>query len=58
MKNLQIKIKEWNINYEVEGEGEPIILLHGWLTDLESMRPLTTNLVKKFKITNKNVIEN
>lgn len=47
---MQIKIKEWNINYEVEGEGEPIILLHGWLTDLESMRPLTTNLVKKFKV--------
>ena len=47
---MQIKIKEWNINYEVEGEGKPIILLHGWLTDLESMRPLTTNLVKKFKV--------
>ncbi len=47
---MQIKIKEWNINYEVEGEGEPVILLHGWLTDLESMRPLTTNLVKKFKV--------
>lgn len=47
---MQIKIKEWNINYEVQGEGEPVILLHGWLTDLESMRPLTTNLVKKFKV--------
>ena len=47
---MQVKIKDWNINYEVEGEGEPIIFLHGWLTDLESMRPLTTNLVKKFKV--------
>lgn len=47
---MQIKVKEWNINYEVEGDGEPIILLHGWLTDLESMRPLTTNLVKRFKV--------
>lgn len=47
---MQIKIKEWNIYYEVEGEGEPVILLHGWLTDLESMRPLTTNLVKRFKV--------
>lgn len=47
---MQVKIKEWNINYEVEGEGEPVILLHGWLTDLETMRPLTTNLVKKFKV--------
>ena len=47
---MQVKIKEWNINYEVQGEGEPVILLHGWLTDLESMRPLTVNLVKKFKV--------
>lgn len=47
---MQIKIKEWNINYEVQGEGEPVILLHGWLTDLETMRPLTLNLVKKFKV--------
>ena len=47
---MQIKIKNWNINYETYGEGEPIILLHGWLTDLESMKPLTTNLVKNFKV--------
>ena len=47
---MQVKIKNWNINYEVEGKGEPIILLHGWLTDLESMRPLTTNFVNNFKV--------
>lgn len=47
---MQVKIKKWNINYEVIGEGNPIIMLHGWLTDLETMRPLTTNLSKKFKI--------
>ena len=50
MKNLNIKIKDWNINYEVHGEGEPVIFLHGWLADLETMRPLTTNLVKNFKV--------
>ena len=47
---MQVKINNWNINYEVQGEGEPVILLHGWLTDLETMRPLTTNLVKNFKV--------
>jgi len=47
---LQIKIKDWDINYEVEGEGEPVVLLHGWLTDLETMRPLTTNLIKTHKV--------
>ena len=50
MEKLQVKIKDWNINYEVIGEGKPIIMLHGWLTDLESMRPLAANLSKKFKI--------
>ena len=47
---MQVKIRDYNINYEVIGEGKPIIMLHGWLTDLESMRPLTSNLSKKFKI--------
>ncbi len=49
-EKLQIKINGWNINYEVMGKGNPIILLHGWLTDLETMRPLTTNLSKNFKV--------
>ena len=37
---MQIKVKDWNINYEVYGNGTPVILLHGWLTDLETMRPM------------------
>lgn len=44
------KINNWNINYEVLGEGKPVILLHGWLADLETMRPLATNLSKNFKV--------
>ena len=47
---MLVKIKDWDINYEVFGEGEPVVFLHGWLTDLESMRPLTTNLAKTKKI--------
>lgn len=47
---MQVKIKDWDINYEVMGEGEPVVFLHGWLTDLESMRPLTTNLVNTHKV--------
>lgn len=47
---MQVKIKDWDINYEVQGEGKPVVLLHGWLTDLESMRPLTTNMVKDHKV--------
>lgn len=47
---LQIKVKDWNINYETFGEGNPVVLLHGWLTDLETMRPLANNLSKNFKV--------
>lgn len=47
---MQVKVKNWNINYEVLGEGKPIVLLHGWLTNLETMRPIANNLKDKFKV--------
>lgn len=47
---MKIKIRDWNINYEVIGEGTPIVLLHGWLTDLETMRPIAESLKNKFKV--------
>lgn len=47
---MQVKINDWNINYEVQGEGNPVILLHGWLTDLETMRPIADGLKQNFKV--------
>ena len=47
---MQVKVKDWDINYEVQGEGEPVVPLHGWLTDLETMRPITTNMIKTHKV--------
>ena len=47
---MQIKINNWNINYEVLGDGNPVILLHGWLATLETMRPIANNLCKNFKV--------
>ncbi|MCI8277002.1 MAG: alpha/beta hydrolase [Clostridia bacterium] len=47
---MQTKIKDWKINYEVLGEGNPVILLHGWLATLETMRPLANNLSQNFKV--------
>lgn len=47
---MQTKVKDWNINYEVLGEGNPIIMLHGWLATLETMRPLANNLSRFFKV--------
>ena len=45
-ENLQVKINNWNINYEVQGKGNPVILLHGWLATLETIRPRANNLSK------------
>ena len=47
---MQIAIKNWNINYEVMGEGNPVILLHGWLANLETMRPIANSLAQNFKV--------
>lgn len=47
---MQVKIKDWNINYEIMGQGNPVILLHGWLTDLETMRPIANSLCQNFKV--------
>lgn len=47
---MQTRVNDWNINYEVLGKGNPVVLLHGWLTDLETMRPLANELCKNFKV--------
>ena len=47
---MQIKIQGCDINYEVLGDGNPVILLHGWLATLETMRPIANNLCKNFKV--------
>lgn len=47
---LDLKINNWNIYYEVMGEGNPVVLVHGWLANIETMRPLANNLSKNFKV--------
>lgn len=53
---MEITINNKKINYEVEGEGKPLILLHGWLASLETMKPLQKNLVQNFKVYNVDII--
>ena len=53
---MEITINNKKINYEVEGEGKPIILLHGWLASLETMKPIQEHLSKNFKVYNVDVI--
>lgn len=56
MRILQIEIDGYKINYELEGEGKNVILLHGWLASLETMRPIANYLKKHFKVYNVDVI--
>ena len=56
MRILEIDIKGYKINYEVEGEGKNVILLHGWLANLETMKPIANHLKKYFKVYNVDII--
>ena len=53
---METIINNKKINYEIEGEGKPIILLHGWLASLETMKPLQKHLAKSFKVYNVDII--
>lgn len=53
---MNIKIDDVNINYEVSGEGNAVIILHGWLANLETMKLLEKNLSQNFKVYNVDVI--
>lgn len=49
---MNTQVNGLNINYEVSGEGTPVILLHGWLCTLETMKPIANVLEKNFQIYN------
>ena len=53
---MEIVLNNKRINYEIEGEGKPIILLHGWLASLETMMPIQKHLAKNFKVYNVDII--
>jgi len=37
---LKIEIEGCSLNYEILGEGAPILLLHGWGANIQAMRPI------------------
>ena len=45
------KIKNIKINYKQYGEGEDIVLLHGWGQNIEMMKPIGDNLSSHNRIT-------
>ena len=53
---METIIKGKKIYYEVEGEGYPVILLHGWLANSKTMQPIANGLKQKFKVYNIDII--
>ena len=42
-----IKIDDMNINYKIIGDGDLVVLLHGWGQNIEMMQPLVRGLKNK-----------
>ena len=47
---MQITVMNKKINYEAIGEGSPVVVLHGWLTSLDTMRMLSDILSMNHKV--------
>jgi pimeloyl-ACP methyl ester carboxylesterase len=47
---MQIDINGLKINYEIFGEGEPLLLLHGWMANIQAMAPIYTYFSKTRKV--------
>ena len=47
---MLIKIDAINIYYEISGQGNMVLLLHGWGAETSSFRPLIDLLQKSYKV--------
>lgn len=53
---MEVLIDGKKIHYEVEGEGYPVVVLHGWLANLKTMQPIVNGLKQNFKVYNIDII--
>lgn len=44
---LKAVIDGIELNYEREGSGKPVLLLHGWGASIETMRPIAAHLINR-----------
>src|SRR5690625_276019 len=44
------KVNGLKINYIVEGEGEPVIVLHGWGANIDTVIPIVNVLKDRYKV--------
>ncbi len=47
---MKISVDSININYEVYGEGNDVLVLHGWGADIRAIKPMADALSAKFRV--------
>lgn len=47
---MKIKLNNLDINYEVHGSGKPLVLLHGWGSNIGNFKPVINYYKKHFKV--------
>lgn len=50
MEKSKIKVLSTELSYIEQGEGEPLVILHGWGANIESIMPIVNTAPKKYKI--------
>ncbi|WDV47093.1 alpha/beta hydrolase [Clostridiaceae bacterium M8S5] len=47
---MNVSIDKLNINYICEGEGNPVLILHGWGANIQTVMPIVNHLKNRFKV--------
>ena len=47
---MECQVKGLRVNYEVKGQGETVVLLHGWASSLQTYRALMEQLSAKYRV--------
>ena len=50
MEKKDINLLGTNIKYIEQGEGKPVVILHGWGANIESIMPIVNSMPKGYKI--------
>ena len=47
---MECTVKGLRVNYEMQGQGDTVLLLHGWASSLQPYRPLMEQLSAKYRV--------
>lgn len=47
---MECTVNGVRVNYEIKGQGDTVLLLHGWASSLQPYRPLMEQLAQKYRV--------